>query len=52
MVRELPSWIERWQCPPSGWLKYNIDTAVPLNDTTMGVGVVVHDDVGRFVLGF
>ena len=41
-----------WQRPPPGWLKCNIDASISLNSITIGVGMVVCDDAGMFMLGF
>ncbi|XP_004300884.1 PREDICTED: uncharacterized protein LOC101315056 [Fragaria vesca subsp. vesca] len=36
----------RWECPPSGRLKINVDGAVCLENGYGGIGVVVRDEVG------
>ncbi|PRQ57087.1 putative ribonuclease H-like domain, reverse transcriptase zinc-binding domain-containing protein [Rosa chinensis] len=37
----------KWQCPPSGRLKINVDGAFCLEDGRGGIGVVVRDDSGK-----
>ncbi|XP_004298225.1 PREDICTED: uncharacterized protein LOC101306815 [Fragaria vesca subsp. vesca] len=36
----------RWECPPSGRLKINVDGAFCLDNGYGGIGVVVRDEVG------
>ena len=40
-----------WHCPPSGWMKLNIDGSVTKTGTA-GVGGVLRDAIGRWVDGF
>ncbi|PKU85645.1 Putative ribonuclease H protein [Dendrobium catenatum] len=40
-----------WHPPPPGWIKINVDAALKSNNMA-GVGGVVRDDKGRFLLAF
>ncbi|KAK8684120.1 hypothetical protein V6N13_040154 [Hibiscus sabdariffa] len=40
-----------WKRPRSGWLKVNVDVAVSTADSSTGLGTVVRDDRGEWVIG-
>ncbi|GJN34740.1 hypothetical protein PR202_gb23431 [Eleusine coracana subsp. coracana] len=40
----------KWQAPPTGWIKVNVDGAFDHNSKRAGVGVVARDEFGKVVL--
>ncbi|KAL4301824.1 hypothetical protein GQ457_10G009460 [Hibiscus cannabinus] len=43
---------KRWEAPPRGWVKLNVDDAVSPMDSKASVGGVFRDDKGRWLHGF
>ncbi|XP_062008818.1 uncharacterized protein LOC133725545 [Rosa rugosa] len=43
--------VVRWKCPPFGCVKLNIDGAFDIASGTGGIGLVVRDHSGQFVVG-
>ncbi|XP_074346813.1 uncharacterized protein LOC141685614 [Apium graveolens] len=41
----------KWQKPPSGWYKVNVDAAIHVGSTWFKVGMVLRNDKGEFVAG-
>ncbi|KAL4296817.1 hypothetical protein GQ457_12G001150 [Hibiscus cannabinus] len=41
-----------WLAPPLGWVKLNVDASVSSRDHKAGVGGVLRDDLGRWIIGF
>ncbi|KAL8476481.1 hypothetical protein ACS0TY_028954 [Phlomoides rotata] len=41
----------KWHKPEGGWAKINVDAAVFSETNEIGLGMVVRDDLGRFVVG-
>ncbi|KAK8713668.1 hypothetical protein V6N13_148879 [Hibiscus sabdariffa] len=36
--------LERWKCPPLGWVKINVDVSVNIRDRRAVIGGVIQDD--------
>ncbi|GJN13747.1 hypothetical protein PR202_gb00488 [Eleusine coracana subsp. coracana] len=45
-----PKSIKKWQAPPTGWIKINVDGAFDTTTGDAGLGVVIRDDQGRTLL--
>lgn len=39
----------RWQPPQQGWMKINVDAAIFMESSCIGIGSVIRDEHGNFV---
>ncbi|KAK8561987.1 hypothetical protein V6N12_049042 [Hibiscus sabdariffa] len=44
--------LERWKCPPLGWVKINVDVSVNIRDRRAVIGGVIQDGSGSWVFGY
>ncbi|XP_057791307.1 uncharacterized protein LOC131008445 [Salvia miltiorrhiza] len=40
-----------WHAVPTGWVRYGVDAAFFGNDNSMGIGIVIRNHMGEFVVG-
>lgn len=43
------SWFFVWQPPQVGWIKINVDAAVPLDSSAIAIAAIAHDHNGKWI---